>query len=86
VKAILDADITAAVYGGGVADAREAAREAMDQEVVAEAIADELVGHEFRVRGHLSVDEYGANLEAVAFDPVETAPADRARELLEVVE
>jgi replication factor A1 len=86
VTAVLDADITAAVYGGGVADAREAAREAMDQEVVAEAIADELVGHEFRVRGHLSVDEYGANLEAVAFDPVETAPADRARELLEVVE
>ncbi|MFB6218842.1 MAG: Single-stranded DNA binding protein [Halobacteriaceae archaeon] len=86
VTLVLDADLTAEVYGGGLAEAREAAREAMDQEVVAEAISEELVGREFRVRGHLSVDEYGANLEAVEFAPAEETPAERAAALLEGVE
>jgi len=85
VTATLGEEITADVYGGGIEAAREAARAAMDQEVVADAIADELVGREFRVRGNVSVDDYGANLDASAFTAVEDDPADRARALLEAV-
>ncbi|HKL28631.1 MAG TPA: Single-stranded DNA binding protein, partial [Natrialbaceae archaeon] len=58
LTAVLDADLTAEVYGGDVDDAREQAREAMDQSVVADTIRENVVGREFRVRGHLSVDDY----------------------------
>ncbi|SFL15950.1 replication factor A1 [Halogranum rubrum] len=85
VTVVLDADLTEAVYGGDVTDAKEAARDAMDKEVVADAIREEIVGREFRVRGSLSVDEYGANLDADTFDESDDDPADRARELLAVV-
>jgi ssDNA-binding replication factor A large subunit len=83
LTAVLDADLTAEVYGGDVDDAREQAREAMDQSVVADTIRENLVGREFRVRGHLSVDDYGANLDAAEFEAVDEVPADRARGLLE---
>ena len=79
---VLDDELTAEVYGGGVDAAREAARDAMDKSVVAEAIAEAIVGHDYRVRGHLSVDDYGANLDATAFDRVDDDPADRAAALL----
>lgn len=82
VTAVLDDELTAEVYGGDLDDALEQAQEAMDQEVVADTIRERIVGHEYRVRGNLSVDEYGANLEAVEFDAVETDPAQRASELL----
>ncbi|EJN61348.1 Single-stranded DNA binding protein [Halogranum rubrum] len=85
VTVVLDADLTEAVYGGDVTDAKEAARDAMDKEVVADAIREEIVGREFRVRGSLSVDEYGANLDADIFAESDDDPADRARELLAVV-
>jgi len=85
VTAVLDDELTADVYGGTLEDALAAAREAMDHEVVAEAIAGRLVGHEYRVRGNLSVDDYGANLQATAFDRVDDDPVDRAVRLLEVV-
>ena len=86
LTAVLDADLTAEVYGGDVDDAREQAREAMDQSVVADTIRENVVGREFRVRGHLSVDDYGANLDAAEFAAVDEAPADRARGLLEEVD
>ncbi|MFT4890514.1 MAG: ssDNA-binding replication factor A large subunit [Halobacteriales archaeon] len=86
LTAVLDADLTAEVYGGDVDDAREQAREAMDQSVVADTIRENLVGREFRVRGHLSVDDYGANLDAAEFEAVDEVPADRARGLLEEVD
>jgi replication factor A1 len=79
---VLDDDLTAEVYGGGLDDAREHARDAMDREVVADAIRDALVGREFRVRGSLSVDEYGANLNATEFAERTDDPASRARALL----
>jgi replication factor A1 len=82
VTAVLDTDLTAAVYGGGVEDAKRAARDAMDKEVVADEIRDRIVGREFRVRGSLSVDEYGANLDADEFAESADDPADRASELL----
>jgi replication factor A1 len=82
VTAVFDADLTADIYGGDLSDALEAAREAMDQSVVSAAIGDELVGRSFSVRGHLSVDDYGATLEVVSFGPVEETPADRGARLL----
>ncbi|MFB6071509.1 MAG: Single-stranded DNA binding protein [Halobacterium sp.] len=85
VTVVLDRELTEAVYGGDIEDAREQAREAMDQEVVADTIRDELVGREFRVRGHLSVDDYGANLETVEFAACDDDPAARAEAFLEEV-
>ena len=82
VTAILDRELTAEIYGGGIEAAREAARDAMDREVVAEAIAEELVGRSFRVRGSLSVDDYGANLDASAFEPATEDPAAVASDVL----
>ncbi|WP_336038132.1 Single-stranded DNA binding protein [Halobacterium yunchengense] len=82
VTVVLDRELTEEVYGGGLEDARRQARDAMDQEVVAESIADEIVGREFRVRGHLSVDDYGANLETTAFRESADDPAERASAFL----
>jgi len=79
---ILGRDLTEEIYGGDLDDARDAAREAMDREVVADAITAELVGDAYRARGSLSVDEYGANLNADAFDPVDEDPETAARDLL----
>jgi len=82
VTAILDADLTREIYGGDLDDAREHARDAMDKSVVADRIADRVVGREYVVRGSLSVDEYGANLNASAFDESAADPAERAAALL----
>jgi replication factor A1 len=81
---VLGEDLTAAVYGGDIEAAKEHAREEMDQEAVADAIREELVGREFVVRGSLSVDEYGATVDATEFDESADDPSDRARTLLEV--
>ena len=86
VTAILDADLTAEVYGGGLEKARQQARDAMDQEVVADSIREEIVGHEYRVRGNLSVDDYGANLEATEFAETDDSPVDRAKAFLAEVD
>jgi len=82
VTVVLDTDLTAEVYDGGIEEAKAAARDAMDKEVVADAIRDRIVGREYRVRGSLSVDEYGANLDAETFVECADDPADRASELL----
>ncbi|SHG52945.1 Single-stranded DNA binding protein [Halobaculum gomorrense] len=86
VTAILDRDLTEEIYGGTLAEALEAARDAMSREVVADDIAETLVGREYRVRGHLSVDEYGANLDATEFAPSDDDPAARAADLLAEVD
>ncbi|WP_255171756.1 Single-stranded DNA binding protein [Natrononativus amylolyticus] len=85
VTAILDDELTRQVYGGGLEDAREEAREAMDQEAVADTIRERIVGREYRVRGHLSVDEYGANLNATTFEESDDDPAARATAFVEEV-
>ena len=82
VTVVLDRDLTEAVYGGTMAEAREQAREAMDKEVVADRIRSQVVGREYRVRGNLSVDDYGANLDAAAFAESDDDAASRARERL----
>ena len=82
VTVVLDRDLTEEVYGGTLSDALEAARDAMDKEVVSDEIAAGIVGREYRVRGALSVDEYGANLDATEFERVDDDPAERARAVL----
>jgi replication factor A1 len=82
LTAVLGRDLTEEIYGGTLADAKEAAREAMDKEVVADEIAEELVGRAYRVRGALSVDEYGANLDVTEFETAEDDPAAAASDLL----
>jgi len=47
----------------------------MDKEVVAETIRSQLVGRAYRVRGSLSVDEYGANLNVEEFEVAGEDPA-----------
>ena len=83
---VLDRELSERVYGGTLEEAKEQAREAMDQEVVADSIREKIVGPEFRVRGHLSVDEYGGNLDASTFERVEDDPADRASAFLAEVD
>ena len=58
----------------------------MDKEVVADAIREELVGGAYRVRGSLSVDEYGANLNVDEFEAATDDPAERARAVLTEVQ
>ncbi|MEY7847576.1 Single-stranded DNA binding protein [Natrarchaeobius sp. A-rgal3] len=82
VTAVLDDELTEQVYGGTLEDALEQAREAMDQEVVADTIRENIVGREYRVRGHLSVDEYGANLDAESFEESDDDPETRASEFV----
>ena len=79
---VLDDELTSEVYGGTLEDALEHARDAMDQEVVADRIRERVVGKEYRVRGNLSVDDYGANVDASEFEPVEDDPEEQARALL----
>ncbi|TYT61366.1 Single-stranded DNA binding protein [Natrialba swarupiae] len=86
VTAVLDDELTEQVYGGSLEDALEQAREAMDQEVVADTIRERIVGREYRVRGHLSVDEYGANLDAESFEESDDDPEARARVFLEEID
>lgn len=81
VTAVLDRGLTEDIYGGSLDDAKEAAREAMNKEIVAETIAEQIVGRAYRVRGTLSVDDYGANLDASTFEPLSDDPAAAAHEL-----
>ncbi|MEF8776050.1 MAG: Single-stranded DNA binding protein [Haloarculaceae archaeon] len=82
VTVVLDDELTARLYGGDLEDALAEARDAMDREVVAEAIRSEIVGHAVWVRGTLSVDDYGATLDAEEFAERDDDPAEQAREFL----
>jgi len=86
VTAILDHDLTKELYGGGIEAAKEHARDAMDKTVVADDIRETIVGREYRVRGQLSVDEYGANLDATSFEESDEEPSARATAALAEVD
>ena len=86
VTAILDRELTAEVYGGTLEDALEHARDEMNRDVVADRIATRLEGREYHVRGSLSVDEYGANLNASEFAETDEDPEARAAAFLAEVE
>ncbi|MDY6775228.1 MAG: Single-stranded DNA binding protein [Halobacteria archaeon] len=83
---VLGRDLTEKVYGGSLEDAEEEAREAMDQSVVEDAIADEMVGREWEARGNVSVGEYGANMEAKDLWEVDLSPESMAREVIQKYE
>jgi replication factor A1 len=85
VTVVLDDELTEEVYGGDVEDAQSHAQDAMDTEVVADRIAGRIVGKEYRVRGDLSVDDYGANLDATEFEELDEDPADLAEAFLSEV-
>ncbi|AHG02291.1 replication protein A (plasmid) [Halostagnicola larsenii XH-48] len=85
VTVVLDDELTEQVYDGTLEDALEQAREAMDQEVVADTIREKIVGREYSIRGHLSVDDYGANLDAETFEENDLDPTVRATRFLEEV-
>ncbi|MEF8777787.1 MAG: Single-stranded DNA binding protein [Natronomonas sp.] len=85
VTVILGRELTETVYGGTLEEALDRARDAMDRDVVAADIAEKLEGREYRVRGALSVDEYGANLDATAFDESDDDPSARATAFLSEV-
>lgn len=86
VTVVLDRELTERVYGGTLEDALANARDAMDKAVVAASIASDIVGKRHRVRGSLSVDEYGANLDATEFETVTREPTERAQALLAEVD
>ena len=83
VTVILDEPLTEEIYGGDIEDARAHAREAMDREVVADTIGERIVGRAYRVRGSLSVDDFGANLNATSFAERSEDPTANAVALLE---
>lgn len=86
VTVILGRELTESVYGGTLEDALDHARDAMDRDVIADEIAEKLEGREYRVRGALSVDEYGANLDATDFEESDEDPKARAQAFLSEVE
>lgn len=83
---ILDQTLTESVYGGSVADAVSAAKEAMDQSVVMATIRDRVLGRRWITRGRLSVDDFGATLDATSFEPECSEAASSAASLLEETE
>ena len=86
VTVVLGRELTEQVYDGTLEDAKSQARDAMDKEVVAESIRDRIVGFEYRVRGHFSVDDYGANCDATDFERTDDDPTDRATAFLTEVQ
>ncbi|MDY6779539.1 MAG: Single-stranded DNA binding protein, partial [Halobacteria archaeon] len=80
---VLGRDITEEVYGGSLEDAEDEAREAMDQTVVKDRIADRIVGRRYRVRGNVSVGEYGANIEATEMEEATRPVEEEAEEVLD---
>ncbi len=96
VKAVLDdgtgalnliagRELTEKIYGDTLEGAREEAREAMDREAVTETIRERAVGQRWRVRGNVSVGDYGANMDANEITFVDDSVEENALEVLEDV-
>jgi len=83
VTLVVGRELTEELYGGTLEDAREEARDAMDKTVVADRIADSSVGRRWRVRGNVSVGDYGANMNVTEMEEADDDPADAAREVLD---
>jgi replication factor A1 len=83
VTLVVGRELTEELYGGSLEDAREEARDAMDKTVVTESIADNTVGRRWRVRGNVSVGDYGANMNVSEMEEADDDPADTAREVLD---
>jgi replication factor A1 len=83
VTLVVGRELTEGLYGGELEDAREEARDAMDKTAVTESIADNTVGRRWRVRGNVSVGDYGANMNVSEMEEADDDPADAAREVLD---
>ena len=83
VTLVVGRELTEELYGGTLEDAREQARDAMDKSVVTESIADNAVGRRWRVRGNVSVGDYGANMNVSEMEEEQEDPAEAAREVLD---
>ena len=83
VTLVVGRELTEELYGGTLEDAREQARDAMDKSVVTESIADNAVGRRWRVRGNVSVGDYGANMNVSEMEEAKEDPAEAAREVLD---
>lgn len=83
VTLVVGRDLTEELYGGTLEDARDEARDAMDKSVVTERIADNTVGRRWRVRGNVSVGDYGANMNVSEMEEADGDPAEAAREVLD---
>lgn len=83
VTLVVGRELTEELYGGTLEDAREEARDAMDKSVVTEAIAENTVGRRWRVRGNVSVGDYGANMNVSEMEEADDDPADTALEVLD---
>ncbi|MFB6284900.1 MAG: Single-stranded DNA binding protein [Halobacteria archaeon] len=86
VNLILDRELSEKIYGDDMEAALEEAREAMDQSVVSDSISERVVGRTVRVRGHVSLGEYGANMEATELSWVTEDATEAADALLEKYE
>lgn len=82
VRLVLDTDITVTIYGADVEAASEEAQATMHNGVVAEQIADAIVGRTYRVRGRCTVGTHGGRMIAETFDPIAMPPDDRASDVL----
>lgn len=80
---IVGRELTEELYDGTLEEAREEARDAMDRQVVEERIAEQTVGRRWRVRGNVSVGDYGANMNVTEMKEAEEDPAETAREVLD---
>lgn len=80
---VLGETITASIYGVGPEGAREEAQRTMHQQVVADTIADRIVGRPFRVCGTLSLDEFGGIVDVNTFRTCKSSPKSRARNILD---
>ena len=83
---ILDRELTEKIYGDEMSEAVEEAREAMDQSVVSDSISDQVVGRKVKVRGHVSLGEYGANMEATELSWIENDVSQLADRYLDAID
>jgi len=83
VTLVVGRELTEELYGGSLEEAQEKARDAMDKTVVTERISENTVGRRWRVRGNVSVGDYGANMNVSEMVEVADDPADAAKEVLD---
>jgi replication factor A1 len=83
VTLVVGRELTEELYGGTLEKAQEEARDAMDKNVVTERIAENTVGRRWRVRGNVSVGDYGANMNVDEMEETDDDPAEAAREVLD---
>jgi len=80
---IVGRELTEELYDGTLEEARDEARDAMDRQVVEERIAEQTVGRRWRVRGNVSVGDYGANMNVTEMKEAEEDPAEMAKGVLD---